>query len=96
MAMTYDKRLKPCPKCDARAFVSNDVVDGFWFGWSVGCPRYCLNDGIHGIEYDALERTHEKYGYTGFCYSSKERAIEAWNDRVEAGEWRISPWASDT
>lgn len=92
MGMILDKALKPCPICGAKAFVSNDVVDGFWFGWSVGCPRYCLSDGIHGIDYDAPDGEHEKHGYTGFNYSSKERAIEAWNDRVESGEWRIGPW----
>lgn len=92
MGLILDKRLKRCPVCGAKAFVSNNVVDGFWFGWSVGCPRYCLGDGLHGIEYYAPEEVHEKYGYTGFSYSSKERAIEAWNDRVESGEWRITPW----
>lgn len=90
--MIYDKHLKPCPVCGATAFVSHDVVDGFEFGWSVGCPKFCLNDGIHGMTFDTLEEDVEKYKLTGHYYLSKELAIEAWNDRVAAGEWRISPW----
>lgn len=90
--MTSDKRLKPCPICGAKAFISHDVVDGFWFGWSVGCPRFCLNDGVHGLNADMPEDEFEKKRLTGFNYSAKEKAIEAWNDRVESGEWRISPW----
>ena len=92
MTLMYDKRLKPCPKCGAKAFVSHDVVDGFEFGWSVGCPRYCLADGIHGMDYDTPDEEVEKHSYTGFSYVTKDRAVEAWNDRVEAGEWRIGPW----
>lgn len=92
MGMILDKNLKPCPVCGAKAFVSNDVVDGFWFGWSVGCPRYCLGDGIHGIDYDTPDDVREKYRYTGFNYQSKDRAIAAWNERVDCGEWRTSPW----
>ena len=90
--MIYDKQLKPCPICGAKAFVSNDVVDGFWFGWSVGCPRYYLDDGIHGLSMDTPREEVERKRLTGMNYVTKERAIEAWNDRVEVREWRISPW----
>ena len=38
MSMQTDERLHPCPICGAKAFVEKDVVDGFYFGWSVGCP----------------------------------------------------------
>lgn len=84
--------LKPCPICGAKAFVSHDKVDGFDFGYSVGCPRYCLADGIHGFDYDTPEEYVEKHKPIGHYYATKERAVEAWNDRVEAGEWRIWPW----
>lgn len=84
--------LKPCPICGAKAFVSHDVVDGFEFGWSVGCPRFCRNDGIHGFDDDMPEDEFEAKRLTGFNYLTKDKAVEAWNDRVEAGEWRISPW----
>ena len=90
--MTNDKRLKPCPICGAKAFVAHDVVDGFEFGWSVGCPRFCRDDGVHGLSMDTPDDEFEKKRFTGFCYSTKDKAIEAWNDRVDAGEWRISPW----
>lgn len=94
MGLRYDELLKPCPICGAKAFISEDIVDGFWFGWSVGCPEYKLDDGIHGLTFDTPEDEVERKKLTGFFYRSKERAIEAWNDRVEAGEWRISPWES--
>lgn len=44
--------LKPCPRCGTKAYLSRDVVDGFYFGWSAGCPRYCHYDGIHGTTID--------------------------------------------
>ena len=73
------EELKPCPVCGAKAFLSNDFVDGFYFGWSVGCPRYCVGDGIHGVDsFDADESEH----YTSFGHATKEEAIEAWNRRV--------------
>ena len=90
--MTYDKRLKACPICGARAFLSHDAVEGFDFGWSVGCPRFCLADGIHGMDYDTPDNYVRKHSLTGHYYTTAEKAIEAWNDRVDAGEWRIEPW----
>ena len=84
--------LKPCPICGRRAFVKHDKWDGFDFGWGVGCPIFCRNDGIHGFPNDMPEDEFEKKRLTGFYYPSKERAVEAWNERVMAGEWRISPW----
>lgn len=71
--------LKPCPVCGAKAFIFNDVVDGFGFGWSVGCPRYCIGDGIHGIE---TFEEHEKNAFALHHFTTKEKAIEAWNRRV--------------
>ena len=47
--------LKPCPRCGTKAYLSRDVVDGFYFGWSAGCPRYCHYDGIHGTTIDTSE-----------------------------------------
>ena len=76
--MTYDKRLKPCPICGAKAFLSKDIVDGFYFGWSVGCPRACIADGVHGFDDpDSFQAAR----LTMFCLNSKEEAIEKWNKR---------------
>ncbi len=72
--------LKPCPVCGAKAFLMHDVVDGFDFGFSAGCPRYRINDGIHGIS--SFEEHEEKAYAVHGCYS-KEQAIEAWNRRAE-------------
>lgn len=78
--MTIDNRLHLCPICGAKAFVSHDVVDGFDFGWSVGCPRACIEDGIHGFDdYESFQKAR----LTMFCFNSKEQAIEKWNKRCE-------------
>lgn len=72
------KQLPDCPICGAKAFLHGDAPDGFWFGWSVGCPRYCLNDGIHGHGYDTpLEERLAKHGF-----ATKEEAFEWWKERV--------------
>ena len=73
-------KLKPCPVCGAKAFLNRDIVDGFDFGFSVGCPRFCIGDGIHGI--DTFEEA-EKRSLTGFGFFSKEAAAEWWNRRVD-------------
>lgn len=74
---TVDK-LPKCPVCGAKAYLHGITVDGFWFGWSVGCPRYCLNDGIHGHDYDTPKKKHlAKHGF-----STKETAIKWWRKRV--------------
>lgn len=39
-----------CPVCGSKGFISHDIVDGFDFGWSVGCPRACIADGVHGFD----------------------------------------------
>lgn len=80
--MILDKKLKPCPLCGAKAFVSHDVVDGFTFGWSVGCPRACIADGIHGFN---DSETFRQAKLTMFHFPSKEAAIKAWNKRCEEG-----------
>lgn len=78
--MTLDNRLHPCPICGAKAFVSHDIVDGFEFGWSVGCPRACIGDGIHGFDdYESFRKAR----LTMFNLNSKEQAIEKWNKRCE-------------
>lgn len=37
-----EKDMPKCPICGAKPYISKDIVDGFYFGWSVGCPRFCL------------------------------------------------------
>ena len=73
--------LKPCPVCGAKAYLHRDIVDGFDFGYSVGCPRYCLYDGIHG---HTLETPEDKH-YTKHLFSSKEQAADWWNRRADDG-----------
>lgn len=72
--------LKPCPICGAKAFVQHDIVDGFCFGWSVGCPRACIGDRVHGFDdYDSFHNAKlVMYGFT-----RKEDAIKAWNKRAD-------------
>ena len=83
MSMTLDKRLSPCPICGAKAFVSHDVVDGFEFGWSVGCPRACIADGVHGF---SDSKSFRKARLTMFGFNDKRNAIVAWNNRCEESE----------
>ena len=73
------KLLKPCPICGAKAFISKDVVDGFYFGWSVGCPRFCLNDGIHGID----ENMPRENYLSIFNLDSAEECVIEWNKKCE-------------
>ena len=75
-----DEVLKRCPVCGAKAFISRDVIDGFDFGWSVGCPRFCIVDGVHGID---TREDAEKCGLTGFGFFSKNEATEWWNGRTD-------------
>ena len=72
--------LNRCPICRAKAFLSHDIVDGFDFGFSVGCPRFRIGDGIHGI--DTFGEA-EKHGLTWWGFFSKEAAAEWWNRRTE-------------
>ena len=75
------KELMPCPLCGSKAFLSKDIVDGFYFGWSVGCPRACINDRTHKLG----EKEFKKARLTFFGLDSKERAIKIWNKRCEEG-----------
>lgn len=74
--------LLPCPVCGAKAYVRRMAPDGFFMGYSAGCPRFCIGDGIHGIETyeEAQERAYAVHG----CFT-KEHAIAAWNRRASCG-----------
>lgn len=73
------ERLKKCPICGAKAYISKDIVDGFYFGWSVGCPRFCLNDGIHGID----ENTPTGKHLSIMNLDSAKECVERWNKKVD-------------
>lgn len=60
--------MPKCPICGAKPYIRKDIVDGFYFGWSVGCPRYSLNDKVHG-----------NAKLTRFNLDSKEQCIETWD-----------------
>lgn len=77
--------LKPCPVCGSKAYIRKDVVDGFFFGWSAGCPRYFIGDGIHGI--NSFEE-HKTKGYSVHGCGTKEGATKAWNRRADNGNKR--------
>lgn len=70
--------LLRCPICGAAAYLSKDVVDGFYFGYSVGCPRFRIRDGIHGMN----ENTPLNKRLSIFGLNSVEECIEKWNERV--------------
>lgn len=79
---TDNKVLMPCPLCGSKAFIHKDVVDGYYFGWSVGCPRACINDPVHKLN----EEEFKKARLTFFYLSSKEEATEVWNKRCSEKE----------
>ncbi len=77
-----EKRLKPCPICGARAFLSHDIVDGFDFGYSVGCPVAKIADGIHGLDdYDSFKAAQLKF----MGLYSVDQAVTLWQDRCKKG-----------
>lgn len=82
MSMIIDPKIMPCPICGAKAFVSHDVVDGLDFGWSVGCPRACINDNVHRLN----EEEFHKAKLVMFSLPTKQKAIEAWNKRCRGGD----------
>jgi hypothetical protein len=73
------KKLSPCPICGTKAYISKDIVDGFYFGWSVGCPRFCINDGIHGID----ENTPTEEHLSIFGLNTAEECVKKWNEKVD-------------
>ncbi len=73
------KQLTNCPVCGAKAYLHGDAPDGFWLGWSVGCPEYCLNDGIHGHDFNT---PREEY-LAEHGFATKEEAVAWWKKRVE-------------
>lgn len=75
-----ETELKPCPKCGAKAFIHRDAPDGFFMGYSAGCPRYCVNDGIHGI--NTFEE-HKEKAYAVYGCFTRQQAIDEWNERVD-------------
>jgi hypothetical protein len=75
-----DIELKKCPLCGANAFVKKDEFDGYYFGWSVGCPRACIGDRTHKID-DPIEFRKARLTMHGF--DSKQQAVNEWNNRVE-------------
>ena len=81
--MQYMKNIPKCPVCGSTAFIAHDVIDGYSFGWSVGCPRFCINDGIHGCnDFESAEAA--RLTLRGFA--TKQEAIDAWKKRCEEGE----------
>ena len=79
---TSEALLRPCPVCGAKAYIHRAAPDGFFMGYSAGCPRFCIGDGIHGIE--TFEGA-EAYGYAVHHCFTKEEAIAAWNRRATYG-----------
>lgn len=72
-------QLPNCPICGAKAFISGYAPDGYWFGWSIGCPKYRLFDEIHGHDFNTPREEHLiEHGF-----STKEEAVAWWKKRVE-------------
>lgn len=72
-----NKELPRCPICGSNAFIHKDVSDGFYFGWSVGCPRACINDKVHKLNEEEFKKARLVFQ----CLNSREEAIKVWKDR---------------
>ena len=77
--MKYEEKLKPCPICGRKSYVRHSIVDGFDFGFDVGCPAFCLDDGIHGIDENSPQEEHPSL----HCRTSKQQAVSEWNEWVD-------------
>lgn len=81
----YDEALVTgiarCPICGAAATVIH-VYDGYDradYGWDCGCPRFRLNDGIHGLDANSPPVLFPR---VSGCLT-KQDAIHAWNEKVK-------------
>ena len=72
------EELKPCPICGRKPFVDHDIVDGFDFGWAVGCPVACIGDKHHRLN---DPESFYKAKLVMYYFTSKQEAIKAWNKR---------------
>ena len=80
MSMTY---IEPCcPICGRRAYVAHDKIPEGDFGWSAGCPAFCNDDGIHGMDENTPDAERPR---VRMCLS-KEAAIAKWT--VWVRKWR--------
>lgn len=68
------KELPPCPICGRKAYLSRDVVDGAYFGYSAGCRAFRLNDGIHGMTEQSDKKMFPEVVY---CDTARE-AFNKW------------------
>ena len=71
------KKMPSCPICGRKAYLKHFIVDGFDFGYGAGCPRYCLDDGIHGISECGDPRAPKVDGY------SAKHAYDLWMEYCE-------------
>ena len=72
-----ETELLPCPACGSWAFLEQQSGRGKG-KWSVGCPKFVLNDGVH----EATDSTPGRDRFTFFDCPDEDTAIAAWNERV--------------
>lgn len=74
--------MPPCPICGNKAYLMHDIVDGFDFGYSAGCPTYRLDDGVHGITEMNDPRAPRVDSYTARkCYDGWLKYCERMNKK---------------
>jgi hypothetical protein len=67
-------KISNCPICGANAYLMKDIVDGYYFGWSIGCTRYRLNDKLHNVK------------MTFNNISSEDKAVKIWESWAKQHE----------
>lgn len=47
MGIEIQAKMPKCPVCGKSFFISKDMPDGYYMGYSCGCVAYKANDGVH-------------------------------------------------
>jgi len=76
------EKLPPCPICGKKAILDHDVVNGYDFGYSVGCTAFRINDGVHGfVRTEIFNNFNDTYNPKMPSFhgcDTKEEAFEKW------------------
>lgn len=76
------EKLPPCPICGRKPYLLHNVFDGADYGYSVGCPAFRLNDGIHGFVRTEILNNFDDTAKSKmpaiYGCDTKEEAFEKW------------------
>lgn len=70
--------IEKCPICGGKSTVIHMKADGFDFGFDCGCAKFCINDGIHNINFDTPQEMHPKV-----THWERRTCIRLWNEKAK-------------